>query len=238
VPTPEENPIVAAANALMRDESDYHVCLAYIDLHEHELGSHADYLRGLLYSDADKRLNGISRSPRKALACFVSAAAQGHLDASHEAGRMHCGGLGTPENIDLAVQFLSSAADRGHTLAAFDLANLLYENPQHSQADLALRWYETLADDPELAASALLKLGRIYSRGWAHVPSDPARGIAALIAAADRGSSNACMDLAYAYFRGRGVPCDLDRARAYAEQAGPDHLLYDEVMTLLNAPQA
>lgn len=229
--------VLARAQELLRAD-EYKACLAFIDENESELGADADYLRAEIYSSAEKVLHGLGRKPRKALEYYKKAAAQGHADASYELGRMFARGDGTKEDLDAAVTHLRSAAAVGHDLAPWALANLLYENPARSDATDALALFEQLSADETLGGSALLKLGRIYTRGLCRVAEDPVRAIEYLERSAKLGNTNALSDLAYAYFRGKGVERNLARAKEYIERVGKDHMLYDEIMALLNAPEA
>ncbi len=201
-----------------------------MEKHEDELGADGYYLRAEVFSASEKSIHGMSGNIKKAAAFYKLASELSHPDATYELAKLYYLGDGVSENLKKAVELFEKASELGSILAKFELAEIYYDHPDVKGANKAIILYESLLKNEELKANCLLKLGRICCRGKFGLETDFRKGIIYLEEAAKFGNKNAMMDLAYFYYTGQFVEKDLKKALQYAENAGSDHLLYDEVI--------
>ena len=206
--------------------------LEYADINEDKLGSEGLYLKGEIYSSAERSLHGITRNMKKAQLFYKQASDLGNSDASYELGMMYYFGDLGKENINDSIFYLKKSVEQGNDLAMFELANLYYDNPKIESSCDAINLYSRLVEsDSDFKSDSMQKLGRIFYKGiFDSIPQDSLKAVEYLEQASALGSANAKMDLAYLYFSGTLIKKDLTKALSYAESAGTEHILYDEVI--------
>ena len=204
--------------------------LDILDSNKSNLDADGLYLKAEIYLQAEKGIHGISRNTKRGISLLKQAVKLGSVEAQHELGTRYYLGDGVPENLEKSIELLGVAANYGDELAQFELANILYDNDSNASAIKALGLYELLVNDEQFGAGSLLKIGRMYCRGKANLDVDYKTGAKYLERSAALGNSNAMMDLAYMYYKGQYFERDLEKAILYAQKAGPDHLLYEDIM--------
>lgn len=102
------------------------------------LASQIDLARCLLAGD------GTPKDPARALALFARGAERGNPVCMHGLAAMHYQGVGVPQSTTEALKWWRKAADAGLVAAQIDLAGALRKV---GQAQAALRWYETVAEE-------------------------------------------------------------------------------------------
>ncbi|MCJ9429775.1 tetratricopeptide repeat protein [Kordiimonas marina] len=116
---------------------------------------------------------------------------QGHAEAFFHLGEIHRLGVGRPASIPVAIMYYRLAAQLGHKRAALNLANLLFFEAGHTQANvdeaMALWQKYALQGDSE----ALYLLGMAYWNGEGDRLPDPIRGYGLVWEAAVKGYADA-----------------------------------------------
>ncbi len=127
------------------------------------------------------------------------------------------GRKGLPQDYARAAACYRSAADRGYSLAQFNLG-YCYKNGKGVPRDLAAaaRYYRMAADQGRLAAQYTLANCYYFGEG---VPKDYAMAVRYYRMAADKGDADAQWALGNCYAFGRGVPQDYAAAVRYYEMS-------------------
>ena len=99
-----------------------------------------------------------------ALDKFFSLADQGHAHAQFNLGVMYRGGIGVPQNNDMAVMWYTLAAKQGLARAQSLLGSMYRGGKSVTQDDkIAIKWYTLAAEQGD--ADARYYLGVMYKRG-------------------------------------------------------------------------
>ncbi|WP_245514871.1 SEL1-like repeat protein [Jiella endophytica] len=83
------------------------------------------------------------------------AAGQGNSDALNDLALRHVGGIGVARDLEKAAEFYRRAAERGQTLAARNLALLLWNGERQDTAE-ALRWLRQAAEAGDAPSQTML----------------------------------------------------------------------------------
>ena len=95
---------------------------------------------------------------------FFPLADQGHTHAQFNLGVMYRGGIGVPQNNDMAVMWYTLAAKRGLARAQSLLGSMYREGKSVTQDNkIAIKWYTLAAEQGD--ADARYYLGVMYKRG-------------------------------------------------------------------------
>ena len=146
---------------------------------------------------------GVHKNAALALQWLQRAAEQGNAQAQWNLGAMYAAGNDALErDLVQAFTWCQRAADQGYVAAQSNLG-VLYA--LSGKATLAMQWWSKAAEqgDPE----AQYNLGLVYLKGE-HVPRNPARGFALLLAAAQANVIPAQSRLGILYASGDGVAED------------------------------
>lgn len=124
-----------------------------------------------------------------ALAAFLRAAEQGHIEAQFLCGQMYRRGIGTQANDRSALIWYKRAAKQGHLNGQLACASI-YEDGRGTEIDLkrSLSWYELAARQGSVEAQ--LKCGYMYYGGRAET-RNPRKARHWLETAAENGSEEA-----------------------------------------------
>ena len=121
-------------------------------------------------------------------------------------GRLFAKGYGTPQNCELAVEWLVRAAQRGNAEAAFDLASFSEQgNCVPPSASQALAWYQIAAAIGDVRAPN--SMGEIYL-GRGDIAPDFQKAVFWFERAVMLFDANGYYHLGEMYARGQGVPKD------------------------------
>jgi len=132
-------------------------------------------------------------------------------------GRLFADGYGTPQNCELAVEWLLRAAKRGNADAALDLASFSKQGrcgPQSSYQ--ALVWYEVAAANGDIRAPNAI--AEIYL-GRGDIAPDLQKAVFWFERAVMLFDASAYYHLGEMYARGQGVPKDLIEAYKWFDLA-------------------
>jgi len=154
-------------------------------------------------------------NPQKVFAETLKLARIGSREAQYEVALMYANGVGAPQDLQQALDWVRKAAERGLAAAQYLLASRYAQGVVVEKDELmALRWYQNAADQGH--AKAHLKLGQ-----WMAQPH-PEAAFKALRKAADQGVTDAQYALGLALLHGDGCEPDprsgLDWLLRAAEQ--------------------
>ena len=121
------------------------------------LDSREMYLMGARYYNGT---HGHPQNHKRALEYFNAAANEGYPDAQFAMAMMYLNEEGGLTYCDEAARWLGEAADKGHTEAMVELANLLVSGRWLTDPELAINWYENAADYGH--SEAQMKLFAMY----------------------------------------------------------------------------
>ena len=149
----------ASAQATAQPAESYGGAMRWYE-REAEAGSpSASFLLGLLYERGEGPRD---RDPEQAFRWFLQAARLGHPQAQYKVGTAFQFGSGTAVDRDGALLWYRRAARQGIVEAAFNLAHMLENGDERSEAS---GWYAKAARQGY--GPAQLNLGRLYARGEA-----------------------------------------------------------------------
>lgn len=141
----------------------------------------------------------------------------GEVSAITALAELHMKGDYPKADIHTAAKLLKEASDKGHKHAKFLLANLYYLNDKIGKdITKARKLYEEVSDSYHLAAYFL---SHMYEYGQGGVQPNTTKMINYLTQAAELGSKDAMIDLAYNYVFGFDVKQDVRVALNWAEKA-------------------
>jgi tetratricopeptide (TPR) repeat protein len=150
---------------------------------------------------------------KKALSLFEAIGAQGSAVAQHNAGHMYVNGLGTKRNFPKAMAWYRRAADQGYAPSQYDLGAMYAEGEGvKPDPEIALMWFRKSAEQGFVRAE--VKLAEI-----AFASRNLAEAFVWWQKAADGGDADAMFNVGSAYYAGRGVAKDLDKAIQYYRKA-------------------
>ena len=159
----------------------------------------------------------LAKNPQLVLQLFLRAAEQGHPGAALFVGNAYLNGEGTEKDLQLARNWLTTAAQAGVRSAKTLLASTY--RPAHTETpnpEQARYWYGQAIEEGD--ADALLALGfMIRNREVDDVPASASLDY--FQRAAERGSGTAMTVLAHAYMTGRDVDEDYAKARSWYRKA-------------------
>ncbi len=187
----------------------------------------AHYILGEIYTYGNKRETKLSGDIRRAMKHFKRSSELGYKEASHEVAKNYELGIGVKASHNMASKFYLEAIKQGHVVAKYDLADLYIDHLPEKIPE-AIRLLEEIITDKEYEGLACLLLGRLYLRGNG-VEKDYKKARQWFESGLEYKNYNCSMELSYLYFYGLGVEKDLKKALALVEQAGEDHMLYEEV---------
>lgn len=124
-------------------------------------------------------------------------AVAGSTSAQMAVGWMYQCGKGVGRNFDQAESWYRRVAETGSPVGEYYVGTVFGQRGQWSHA---FEWFERAAAQDFLPA--IYKVGKSYRRGLG-VPTDPAKGLALIRAAADRGHLFARRDVARLKLAGR-----------------------------------
>lgn len=150
-----------------------------------------------------------------AVAWFRKAADQGYAPAEAMLAALYADGAGVPFDLRQSTAWLRRAAAHGLPEAQVKLGRAYGEGlgvPQDQRQ--AVRWFRAAAEQGDAEGQRLLGEAYLAKRGAA-----PARALALLQTAADKGDAGAEEDLGRLYEEGEALPLDLVQARKWFELA-------------------
>jgi TPR repeat protein len=138
-------------------------------------------------------------------------------------------------DFGLALQLWRELADKGHTVAQFNVG-LLYEKGHGVRRDTAeaVRWYERAAENGDVISQ--FKLGLIYAEGRDTVRQDYDKAAKWYLRAAEKNHVRAQYSVGNLYANGRGVPKDTGKAFEWYERAESTSCTYGDV-ALIELPR-
>jgi TPR repeat protein len=166
--------------------------------------------------DSYRRGLGVSMDYQEALRLFRISAEKGNPWAFNSLGNMYRFGLGVEKNLKEAVNFFRLAADKGNPAGQANLADI-YRLGELGEVngDEAFQWASKSAK--QNYALGLNMLGLLYRDGIG-VRQDTEKAIQAFQESIKLSPpNNAFCNLASIYYRGFGVPRNLEEAAKYAE---------------------
>jgi len=187
----------------------------------------AHYILGEIYTYGNKRETKLRSDIRRAIKHYKRSSELGYNKASHEVAKNYELGIGVKTSYNMASKFYLKAIEQGHIVAKYDLADLYIDHfPEKITEAICL--LKEIIVDKEYEGLACVKLGRLYLRGTG-VEKNYMKAKQWFEKGLEYNNYNCSMDLSYIYFYGLGVEKDLTKALALVEQAGEDHMLYEEV---------
>lgn len=149
-------------------------------------------------------------NPKKALLLLELAERAGNVDASFNHGLLYMNGWGVSKSDTAAIPFFRKAAECGHTIAQFNLAQILADDS--AQVKEAAKWF-TIAAAKGHAISAY-NLGLMHFKGIG-VEKDAAKAKSYFRQAAEAGHVNAMYNLGFMYDDFSGSEVDYSEAFRY-----------------------
>lgn len=187
----------------------------------------AHYILGEIYTYGNKRETKLSSDIRRAIEHFKRSSELGYKEASYEVAKNYELGIGVKSSYNMASKYYLNAIKQGHIVAKYDLADL-YIDHFPEKIHEAIRLLEEVIADKEYEGLACLMLGKLYLRGNG-VEKDYKKAKQWFELGLEHKNYNCSMELSYLYFYGLGIEKNLKKALALVEQAGEDHMLYEEV---------
>lgn len=186
------------------------------------------YLTGAVPVPAGKDESAQEAADKAAFNLLMQAAQSGYAPAQYDMAVMYADERGVKRDMNEARAWLLKSGDSGYGEAQLKLGDAYYEScgcgancdcgstccfglPQnYAKAEY---WYSLLAanNDKDVSALGRSKLAALYEGGDSAKP-DYARAAQQYQAAVDAGEPYAQGELAFMYFRGRGVPRDYEKA--------------------------
>lgn len=147
------------------------------------------------------------RDYQAAIACYQSAADEGHLLAQCKLGEIFMYGHGVKTDRDKAISLIEPVAKQGDAYAQ-RILGICY----HLKADeiKAREFYELAAKQGDIEAQE--KLANSYTQGYYNGPVDYNEAAKWYKLAADQGDHKAQYSLGVCYYEGRGIDQDYQKA--------------------------
>jgi len=162
---------------------------------------------------------GPGYNPVRALKLLEVAEKSGNVDAAFNRGLLIMTGRGVEKSDKLAVPHFKFAAECGHTLAQFNLAQILLE--EGGSSTKSAYWFEKAAAQGHVVSS--YNLGLMYARGYG-VKKDLKKAESYFRKAADAGHVDAMYNLGYLYDElDRNIRDDKVAFRYYSLAAERNH---------------
>ena len=218
--------LLKKARSYYRD-FDYPKAVEILDTKFFEDDAIAHYILGEIYTYGNKRETKLRSDIRKAMQHYKHSSELGYNKASHEVATNYELGIGVKTSYNMAAKYYLKAIEQGHIVAKYDLADLYIDHFPEKIPE-AIRLLEEIIIDKEYEGLACAKLGKVYLRGTG-VEKDFQKAKQWFEQGLKYNNTNCNMELSYLYFYGLGVEKDLKKALSFVEQAGEDHILYEEV---------
>ena len=187
------------------------------------------YLSGYAPVKPGKDESAQEAADKAAFNLYLQAAKTGYAPAQYKTAGMYADERGVKRDMIEASSWLLKAGEAGYPDAQAKLGYAYYEgcgcgpdcdcgssccfgfDQDYGQAKY---WYERLAanSDKSAAAGGRDRLADLYARGGAGSSPDYAAAAKLYASAAAEGDAHAQSELAFLYFRGRGVPHDYEKA--------------------------
>ncbi|WP_196889434.1 SEL1-like repeat protein [Aureivirga sp. CE67] len=169
-------------------------------------GSLCNYASELMTSEFDYNYS-LERN-KKALELLLIAAEKGHPEAANEIADYYY----YQDNVDIdkVIEWREKAIKYGSKDDIYELADFIIDNKIES-IDKAITLLESLISEQWFKEKALLKLSRIYMRGTGG-KLNYELGIKYAKNCAEMNNYNALSDLAFYYYKGRGVEKNVPKA--------------------------
>lgn len=187
------------------------------------------YLNGAAPVQPGKDESAQETADKAAFSLYLQAARAGYIPAQYKTAVMYADERGVKRDMAEARAWLLKAGEAGSPEAQLKLGDAYYEDcgcgpdcncgssccfgftKNYTQAKL---WYERLAasNDQNARAQGRDKLADLYARGGEESTPDYAAAANLYESAAAEGDASAQSELAFLYFRGRGVPHDYEKA--------------------------
>ena len=206
---------------------DYPKAVEILDTEFFEDDAIAHYILGEIYTYGNIRETKLRSDIHRAMEHYKRSSDLGYKEASYEVAKNYELGDGVKTSYKMASKYYLKAIKQGHIVAKYDLADL-YIDHFPEKINEAIGLLKEVITDNEYEGLACAKLGRIYLRGTG-VEKDYQKAKQWFEQGLAYENYNCSMDLSYLYFYGLGVEKNLKKALALVEQAGEEHLLYDEV---------
>ena len=215
------------------------------------------YLSGSAPVKPGKDESAQEAADKAAFNLYLQAANAGYAPAEYKTAVMYADERGVKRNMSEARAWLLKAGEAGYGDAQAKLGYAYYEgcscgpdcdcgssccfgfDQDYGQAKY---WYERLAanSDKSAAARGRDRLADLYAQGGAGSSPDYAAAAKLYESAAAEGDANAQSELAFLYFRGRGVPHDYEKAVSMhedlVERHGEDAYGYNMAVLYYYAP--
>lgn len=206
---------------------DYPKAVEILDSEFFENDAIAHYMLGEIYTYGNKRETKLRSDIRKAMKHYKRSSELGYNEASYEVAKNYEMGEGVKTSYNMASKFYLKAIEQGHVVAKYHLADLYIDHfPEKIPEAIAL--LKEIITNKEYEGLACVKLGRLYLRGTG-VEKDYQMAKQWFEQGIEYDNYNCCMDLSYLFVYGLGVEKDLNRALELVEQAGEEHMHYEEV---------
>lgn len=122
-------------------------------------------------------------------------------------------GIGTPKDIDRAIECYTTGAANGDAQSAYQLGNIYFDGIYRERNYQKAVEYYTFASRQGVVG-AMTDLGVCYQNGWGVAP-DARRAVELFSSASEKDDAIATLNLAVAYLAGKGVPKDTRKAFDY-----------------------
>lgn len=196
----------------------------------------ANTMIGNMYVCAQKGQSNIKRDYKKAREFYQKAVTLNDSEGAIELGKLYFFGDGVKSNYNKAELYWEIAYNLGDVMGAFELANFYYDY-KNDKIETAIKIYNELISQGEFIENSQLKLSRIYGRGIG-IEKNPELELKYLKEGVKNSDFNCCSDLAHKYFKGDGVPQDLDKALETIEKADTKDLFdkdKNEIISLIKS---
>ena len=206
---------------------DYPQAIEILDTEFFKDDAIAHYILGQIYTYANKRETNLRSDIVKAMKHFKHSSELGYKEASYEIAQNYELGIGVKTSHNMASKFYQKAITQGHIIAKYHLADLYVDHfPEKTTYSIEL--LQEIITDKEYEGLACSKLGKIYLLGTG-INKDYQKAKKWFEKGLEFENYNCAMDLSYLYFYALGVEKNLKKALLLVEQAGEDHILYEEV---------
>ena len=173
---------------------------------ENCVGSLFNYAFDLNTSEYDENFS--EERNKKALEIFFETADKKHPEAASAIADHYL--FLEDKNIDKIIEWREKAIEYGNKEDIYELADFIIDE-KISDIDRAIKLLESLLDEQWYKNRALLKLSRIYMKGTGG-KLDYKKGIQYVEECSMSKNYNALSDLAFYYYKGKGVEKDVQKA--------------------------
>lgn len=209
----ERNPITEAAR------KDMERAFEWIDKSAKQGNIDALYRLSVCYL----RGEGTPVFEQRAYDLLKRAADKGQIEAQYDLGMLYLSGSSNPQNqlnefprnTELAVKWLTRAAEQGDSLAQFQLGQYFDDAEDFVRA---AQWYQRAAECEYPLTWALCRFGELLEQGQG-APKDQPRAAQMYLKAAKLGDAEGAYRLGRCYEEGIGVDADCALAAAWYQAA-------------------